>query len=135
VLFASDGRPLPQPTPVARPFFEGLAREQLLLPCCSRDGFFFYPRNRCPICLQSDWTWETASGHGRVYSVTVDRVGHDPALKAHLPLIIAVIELEEGPRLVANITGTSPENVQVGSPVVACFVLCDRQSLLQFRLT
>jgi uncharacterized OB-fold protein len=134
VHFAPDGRPMPEPTPVSMPFFEGLAQEVLLLPCCPRDSFFFYPRNRCPTCLQADWAWKQASGRGRVYSVTVDRVGHDPGLKGYLPLVIAVVELVEGPRMVANIVGSPPEDVRVGSAVRAHFTRHDGRPLLHFEL-
>jgi uncharacterized protein len=134
VLFASDGRPMPEPTPVAAPFFEALLRETLILPCCSRDGFFFYPRNRCPVCLGTDWTWKQASGQGRIYSVTVDRVGHDPGLKAQVPFVIAIVELLEGPRVVANIVGSDPQTVRVGSAVRVHFAHHEGHPLLLFKL-
>ena len=68
---------------------------RFVLPRCPRDGFFYYPRTRCPQCLGNDWSWEPASGRGKVYSFTVDRVGHDPGQRERLPLIVAIVELDE----------------------------------------
>jgi uncharacterized OB-fold protein len=123
------GRPLPQPNPTTQPFFDGARREQLVLQRCPRDGFFFYPRNRCPTCLEDDWSWESTSGRGTVYAFTVDRLGHDPLLASTLseadgtrrPFVIAVVELEEGPRMTAGIVGCEPSAVRVGLPVRASF--------------
>jgi len=133
VRYAQNGRPLPEPTPLAAPFFEALRSGRLLLPRCPRDGFFFYPRNRCPACLRADWSWQPASGRGRVHSFTVDRVGHDPALAPLVPLVIAIVELEEGPRLSANLVDCASEDVSVGMLVQAEFAHYEGSSILQFR--
>jgi len=130
---SDEGRPLPRRTPVGAPFFEAARAHRLLLPRCPRDGFFFYPRNRCPRCLGDDWTWEPASGRGTVHAFTVDRVGHDPAQRARLPLVIALVEVEEGPRLTTNLVGCAPEAVRVGMPVEVAFEDLDRETLVLFR--
>ena len=100
---------------------------------CPRDGFFFYPRNRCPSCLGDDWSWEEASGRGTVHAFTIDRVGHDPGQRERLPLVIAVIELEEGPRMTANVLECDPEEVEVGLAVEATFERIEGATLIQFR--
>jgi hypothetical protein len=105
-----------------------------VLPRCPRDGFFFYPRKRCPACLGDDWRWEEASGRGRVYAFTVDRVGHDPAQRSRLPLIVAAVELDEGPKLTTNLVGCRPEEVRVGMPVEVEFEDLDGETLVQFRI-
>jgi uncharacterized OB-fold protein len=133
VWFAQDGRPLAEPTPLAAPFFDALREGHLLLPCCPRDGFFFYPRNRCPACLKADWTWQQTSGRGQVYSFTVDRIGHDPALAASIPLVIAIVELVEGPRVPANIVDCPCEGVSIGMAVEVAFSRDASASLLLFR--
>ena len=101
--YAGDGRPLPTPTDTSLPFFEGARERRLVLQRCPRDGFFFYPRSRCPVCLGDDWSWEDTSGRGSVHSFTVDRIGHVPALRELAPFAIAIVELEEGPHVTARL--------------------------------
>ena len=54
-IYASDGRPLPQPTTTTQPFFDAARRHEFRLQRCPRDGFFYYPRSHCPHCLGVDW--------------------------------------------------------------------------------
>lgn len=134
----SSGRPLPRITPVSKPLYEAASEGRLLLPHCPRDGFFFYPRNRCPSCLQDDWSWDEASGRGAVHAFTIDRVGHDPGQRERVPLVVAVIELAEGPRMTANVLECAPEDVHVGMEVEVLFEPLTRSdgesvTLVQFR--
>ena len=131
--YASDGRPLPTPTDTSLPFFEGAREGRLVLQSCPRDGYFFYPRSRCPSCLADDWQWETVSGRGSVHAFTVDRIGHDPALASKVPFVIAIIELDEGPRMTANIVDCDVDAVRVGMPVEASFENIDDVTLVRFR--
>jgi uncharacterized protein len=124
---------LPEPTPIAAPFFDALREGRLLLPFCPADGFFFYPRNRCPVCLQGSWVWRAASGRGRVYSFTVDRIGHEPGLAASVPVVIAIVALDEGPRIAANIVGCAWSELSVGMTVEAVFTPCESGAILQFQ--
>jgi uncharacterized OB-fold protein len=73
------------------------------------------------------------SGRGEVHAFTVDRIGHDPALAPQVPLAIAVVELEEGPRMTANIVGCEPEEIRVGQPLEVCFEDVDEHTLVHFR--
>jgi len=127
-----DGRPLPVPFPTTQPFFDAAAEGRFVLQRCPRDGFFFYPRSRCPKCLGDDWQWQPASGRGEVHAFTIDRVGHDPALARRVPFAIAVIELEEGPRVTANVVGCPVDDVHVGMPVEVAFEVVDGVALLHF---
>jgi hypothetical protein len=100
---------------------------------CPRDGFFFYPRSRCPSCLGVDWDWEETSGRGTVHSFTVDRIGHVPALRAIAPFAIAIVELDEGPRITARLVEIDADRVEVGQPVEACYEDVDEMTLVHFR--
>lgn len=131
--FADSGRPLPRRTPVSAPYLDAARDGRLHLQKCPRDGFFFYPRPRCPECLGDDWAWEDTSGRGRVYSFTVDRVGLDPAQRERLPLVVAIVELDEGPRVTTNVVGCAPEDVKVGMSVVATFEDLGPETLVLFR--
>jgi uncharacterized OB-fold protein len=127
------GRPLPLPNPTTRPHFDGLRERRFVMQRCPRDGFFFYPRSRCPACLGADWTWQTASGRGRVHSFTVDRAGHVPALTKLAPYGIAIVELEEGPRCVARIVDCDPERLAVDLPVEVAYEDVEGGTLANFR--
>ena len=136
--FATDGRPLPTPTPTSQPYFDAAARGELRLQRCPRHGFFYYPRTACPYCWGTDWQWETVSGRGEVHSFTIDRVGHDPALAAEVPFCIALVDLEAGVRVVANMVDCPVDQVRVGLPVEATFETFvaqggDSVALLRFR--
>ena len=121
VMYATDGRPLPRAIPVTRPFFDAAREGRLCLQRCPRDGVFYYPRSHCPSCWQDDWSWEELSGHGEVHTFTIDRVGHDPALAQDVPFVIALVNLEEGARVVANVVGCPVEAVASGMAVEAVF--------------
>ena len=73
------------------------------------------------------------SGRGVVHAFAIDRVGHDPAQRSRLPLVIAAVDLEEGPRLTTNIVGCAPEDVVVGMEVEVCFEDVDEESLVHFQ--
>jgi hypothetical protein len=129
---AADGRPLPWPNPTVQPFFDAARERRLALPRCPRDGFFFYPRSRCPRCLGADWEWRDASGRGSVHSFTVDRVGHLQGLAHAVPYAIAIVELEEGPRLTARLVDCDPDALAVGMPVEARYEDVEDVTLVHF---
>jgi len=128
-----DGRPLPRPNPTTQPFFDAAREHRLVLQRCPRDGFFYYPRSRCPACLGDDWTWEECSGRGEVHSFTIDRIGHLPALRALAPFAIAIVELDEGPRITARLVDADVDEVAVGMPVEPAFEDVDGMTLVHFR--
>lgn len=86
----------------------------------------------CPSCHSLQWDALQASGRGSVYSFVV---AHHPEVPPfELPNIIALVELEEGTRLVSNLIGVEPGQVRVGMPVQVEFVQVDEELVLpQFR--
>ena len=72
-------------------------------------------------CGQSDFVWTDASGRGHVFSYTVLHRAPDPAFRDDLPYVVAIVALEEGPRLLANVIGCTPDAVSIGMPVHAVF--------------
>lgn len=115
------GRPVAQPNPTTRPFFDAAREGRLMLQRCPRDGFFFYPRSHCPRCLGTDWGWEQTSGRGTVHSFTIDRIGHAPGLGDQVPYAIAIVELDEGPRMTARLVECDVADVEIGQAVEARF--------------
>jgi hypothetical protein len=100
---------------------------------CPRDGFFFYPRSRCPRCLGDDWQWREVAGLGRVHAFTVDRVGHVPALRKHAPYAVAIVELDAGPRMTARLVECDPGAVTIGMRVAAVYEDVEGTTLVHFR--
>lgn len=129
----ATGRPIPRRTPTSAPYFDAARDGRLRLQKCPRDGFFFYPRVACPTCLGDDWQWEDVSGRGTVYSYTIDRIGLDATQRSRLPLVVAIIELDEGPRMTSNVVGCAPEDVSVGQAVEVTFEDLGEETLVHFK--
>lgn len=106
----------------AAPYWGAVAEGRLVLPVCDAcDHTIWYPRAWCPVCGSPSVTWTPMSGGGTVYARTVIRKGMGPWATA-APYVVAYVELEEGPRILANVITDDPEAVVIGSPVRATFV-------------
>ena len=118
-------RPLPQPmTPEAKPYWDGLQDNKLMIPRCGDCGHtFFYPRQVCPQCHSRAITWLQASGKGKLYSFEILHRSFNRAVKVPLPYILAMVELEEGPRLLSNLINIDPDPkvVRCDMPVEVVF--------------
>ena len=113
---------LPRPTAMTRPFWEAARRHELTVQRCrSCARHVFYPRYNCPHCGARDLEWVRASGRGEVFTFTVARRPTHPAFANYVPCVIAIVELEEGPRMTTNITQCDPAAVYIGMPVRATF--------------
>jgi uncharacterized OB-fold protein/acyl dehydratase len=113
-------RPRPALTQENRFFFEGAKEHKLLIQRCATCGTLRHPpRPACAVCRSFDWDTVTASGRGTIYSYVVNHYPQVPAFD--YPLVIALVELEEGTRLVANVAGMTPDQVSIGMPVVVGF--------------
>lgn len=100
-------RPAPAPTPETAHFWEGAARGELLLQRCRSCGrAYFPPQPTCPSCASDDVEVFRASGRGRLHSYVVSYL---PAPGVEPPLVLAVVELEEGPRMLTNLAGVEPD--------------------------
>lgn len=117
-----EPRPLPEIYPETERYWAAAAEGRLLLNECTDCGWIYhYPRAHCPECLSGDVDWIEASGEGTVYTYAVSRqVSNWP--EETLPLINAIVELAEGPRLETNVVDCEPEDVAIGAPVAVRFV-------------
>jgi uncharacterized OB-fold protein len=114
-----EPKPVPIPTSTSRPFWDGLAEGQILIQYSpSTDQWVFYPRVLAPKALADDLEWRAVSGAGVLYTFTVARHPTAPPWAGDVPQILAVVELEEGPRLTTELVGLEPEQVFIGMPVV-----------------
>jgi len=117
-----DRRPLPRIDEESRGFWEALARHELYLQRCgSCERVRHPPRAVCPACLSSEIEWIRASGNGQVYSFTVTHQNHAPGFRNRLPYVLAVVELDEGVRMMTTIGGCDPVEVRIGMPVTVEF--------------
>jgi hypothetical protein len=116
-------KPLPRIDEESRGWWEALGRHELVLQRCRACGTTrFPPRAVCPRCLSSDVEWRRASGRGVVYSFTVTHQNQAPGFREELPYVLAVVELDEGVRMMTNVVGCAPDDVRVGMPVVIEYV-------------
>ena len=112
--------PIPVPSPETRPFWDAAKRHALELPRCRACGtMHYYPRGACPACLSGDLAWERVSGKGTLHTFTIVNRGQK-GFPVPTPYVLAIVELDEGPRLTSNIVA-APESVKVGMPVVVQF--------------
>jgi uncharacterized OB-fold protein/acyl dehydratase len=128
-------RPRPSITHDNAFWFEGARNGQLLIQRCASCGELRHPPGpMCPSCQSLEWDTIVASGRGTVYSYVVNHYPKVPAFD--YPLVVAVIELEEGTRLVSNLIDIDPADVKIGMDVVAEMVAFDDElTLPQFRAT
>lgn len=119
----------------SRMYWEGIARGELLIQrcdACSRP--VFYPRSICPHCFSDQLSWIAASGKGTIYAYTVVHQAFG-AFAGDVPFIVAIVELEEGVRMMTRIIGSSRERVTIGAPVRVTFEsVTEDVTLPYFRL-
>ena len=90
-------------TETNRPFWDGLKNGELLFQECA-NGHRWLPANDfCPHCLSATFKFKKASGKGKLISWVIYNKAHHPAFEKHVPYNVAIIELDEGPKMVTNI--------------------------------
>jgi len=114
-------------------FFDGAKDGKLLIQKCSSCGALRHPPGpMCPACRSVEWETVEASGRGTVYSFVTNHYPQVPAFE--YPLNVALIELEEGVRLISNVVGIPAEEVEIGLAVEVEFTAFDDElTLPQFR--
>jgi uncharacterized OB-fold protein len=114
--------PLPVLQDWNRPFFAaGLSGKLVLQRCSHCNLLIYYPRMFCPDCLSDQYRWEEMSGLGTVYSFAVVWHPQQPAFDGKVPIILAVIELDEGPQMVSTVINCTAEQTSIGMKVRAVF--------------
>jgi uncharacterized OB-fold protein len=101
--------PIPKPTPETQPFWDAAREHRLVFQRCDDCGTpYFYPRPLCPSCLSRAVRWVDASGYGRLHTFVIN---HRPPRNYPVPppFVIGMVELDEGPRMMAHIVGVTPE--------------------------
>ena len=118
-------RPLPTPiTPEAKPYWDGAREGKLMVPKCKACGkAFLYPRVLCPFCASRDIAWIQASGRGKLFSFEIAHQILNKAFKVKTPVVLAMVELEEGPRMLTNLINceADPKKLRCDMPVEVVF--------------
>ena len=110
-------KPLPEINEDNRPFWEGCKAHRLLLQRCSKCSHLRDASPICPRCLSLEHDWTEACGRGHVYSWVVVHQRYSEAFEGDLPYNVAIVELEEGPRLLTNLVEIENDTIRPELPV------------------
>jgi len=114
--------PLPDlDDPVMRPFWDGARAGKLMLQREPATGVVHWPPKPLYWDGGGRLEWFAASGRGRVFSYVVAYEPFLPAFRHLLPLVLVLVEVEEGPRLVGYMVNTTPDAMTFGMPVRVVF--------------
>ena len=123
----------PSMTPDTQFFWDGLREHRLLLQRCTSCGTLRHPpRPMCPACNELGWDRVESAGRGTVHSFVMPQHPQFPFLT--YPYIVALVDLDEGTRLVTNLVDVAPGDVEIDMPVEVTFVEFENGLVLhQFR--
>jgi len=103
---------LPEPdiTEMTKPYWDAIANGELRFQTCNACGHRQLPaRHECTNCLSPDLGWTTAKGTGTLVSWIEYHRAYNPVVKDMIPYNVAIVALDEGPRLISNIATEDPE--------------------------
>lgn len=126
-------RPLPTIYPETQFYWDGAKEGKLMLQRCTPcDKAYYPPRPFCPTCGSRDVTAFEASGKGRLYSYVIS---HMPAPGYEPPFTVAVVALDEGPRMLTNLTDVAPDpaELDLDMPLEVTFEQRGDLAVPQFR--
>lgn len=115
-------KPLPTISEETREFWEGARQGRIRMQQCGACRHIRFPINHvCPRCLSGEFKWVDLSGRGEVFSYVVFHQLYNKAFEKDLPYNVALVQLEEGPRMYSNIVGVDNDAVKIGDKVEAIF--------------
>ena len=115
----------------SREFWEGLCDGRLLIKHCTACGaFHYYPRPFCPTCWSDDVEWYEASGRATVYTYSTVYVNDLPPFGPQVPYVAAVVELEEGPRMMTRLVDCTKDDITLGMPVEVTYTDLDAELMI-----
>jgi uncharacterized protein len=111
-------RPTPRPTAETKPFWDGCTVAELRYQACGRCGHVqAIPRAFCSACRDRNLLWRVSAGRGRVLSHTTVHRAPTPAFRADAPYVIALVDMDEGFRLMVNVEGGESSGIAIGRTV------------------
>jgi uncharacterized OB-fold protein len=106
----------------ATPHWKAAREGRLLMPACESCRRSVWPPSaNCPSC-GGGIVWNERSGRGTIATFSVVRRPVQPEWKERAPYVVALIDLEEGGRLLSNVVDCTPEQLSIGAPVTSAFV-------------
>lgn len=122
MLILEPTLPRPQPNADSLPYWNGAREGRLLIQQCEDcRATHFMARHLCPTCWSNKLTWVESRGQGTVHSFTIIRRASIATFSPSVPYVVALIELDEGPRMVSNILGDDALDVGIGDRVQVTF--------------
>jgi uncharacterized protein len=113
---------LPTPEGDTQPFWDAAAEQRLLLRRCGDcDTTHFYPRPFCPRCWSGNVSWVQASGRATLYTWSVVHSNDLPPFGDRVPYVAAVVDLEEGPRMMTNVVDCDAADLRIGMDLEVTF--------------
>lgn len=106
--------PAPARTAINAPYWDALERGRLLFQECEAGDRWLPPRAHCPRCLSDAISWTPAAGGARLLSWVIYHRAYDSSFERLLPYNVALVELEEGPRLLTNVVELDASGLAVG---------------------
>lgn len=108
-------KPMPRVTSETEPFWRGCEEGRLAYQHCDACGHIqFYPRAVCARCRSSSLQWKKSQGKGSIYTYTIVYRAPSAAFKPDVPYAIALVDIEEGFRIMANVLECSHDAIHIG---------------------
>ncbi len=108
-------RPLPTPSKISQPFWDSCRDGKMQMQRCADCGVYaYYPVYVCPECASRKLEWTVVSGNGKIHTYTV---APRSSFDIQGPLIVALVELDEGAMMVSNIVTPAPDKLKIGTKV------------------
>ena len=115
-------KPLPLITKLSKVFYDGCKENKLLYQQCKDCGeVVFFPKELCSNCMSRNLEWIESQGKGKIYTFTVTYAGAPPEFSADGPYALAIIEMDEGFRLMSNIVDCEFKQLTCDMPVEVVF--------------
>ena len=128
-------KPLPRGEDLNGEFYQFCRQHELRFQRCDNCQHWRHmPRASCPHCQSLNWSWQCASGKGKVFSWTVSHRALNPGFADELPYASVIVEMEEGVRMVSNLVDIDLNDLRIDLPVQVFFEdVDDNISLPKFR--
>ncbi len=129
-------KPLPEFRPETKPFWDACKNHELVIPRSKTTGeYFFYPRAFSPgDDMTDDIEWVKASGKAKVWTFAIHHMGPTKAYKGDPPYVVALVETDEGVKMMTNVVDCDPKDVHIGMEVEVVFDdVTDEVTLPKFR--